>query len=83
MEPYATLPWHYHNVALVGYVLRGAIRIETIDGMGQTFREGEAIAEVVQLIHRAVVEQDGVELLVFCVSDGNSPLTIMVEEPPP
>lgn len=44
--------WHHHNVINYGIVEQGGLTIVCSDGSERTFREGEAIVEVVGTVHR-------------------------------
>ena len=44
--------WHHHNVINYGIVEQGDLTIVCQDGNERTFRQGEAIVEVVGTIHR-------------------------------
>ena len=47
-----TTGWHVHPVPCVGYMLEGELTLEA-DGLpSQVYRQGDAIAEVVNLRHR-------------------------------
>ena len=69
--------WHHHTVINYGIVEQGALTIVCEDGRERTFRQGEAIVEVVGTIHRG--ENRGntpVILNMFYVSTPGQDITI-------
>lgn len=44
--------WHHHTVINYGIVEQGDLTIVCIDGKERTFRQGEALVEVVGTVHR-------------------------------
>ena len=44
--------WHHHNVINYGIVEQGELTIVCQDGNERTFRQGEAITEVIGTVHR-------------------------------
>lgn len=59
-----TVPFHCHAVPTIGYMLSGSIEVETKAGKKHTFNQGDAIAEVMDTIHRGSSLNDGAEILV-------------------
>ena len=72
------LPLHWHPVINAAVILKGALALELVDGSTRTFREGEALIEVVNTIHtgRALGTQP-VELVVFYAGVEGSPTTVL------
>jgi quercetin dioxygenase-like cupin family protein len=70
------LPWHTHAIPNTGYVLSGELLIESKDN-GQTRRvkQGEAVAEMVDVAHRGVTGDEPVELIVFYAGSEGIPLS--------
>lgn len=70
------LPWHTHAIPNTGYVLSGELLIESKDN-GQTRRvkQGEAVAEMVDVVHRGVTGDEPVELIVFYAGSEGIPLS--------
>ncbi|MBF6042484.1 cupin domain-containing protein [Pseudomonas sp. P154a] len=70
------LPWHTHAMPNTGYVLSGELMIENKDN-GQTRRvkQGEAVAEMVDIAHRGVTGDEPVELIVFYAGSEGIPLS--------
>ncbi|CAI0809210.1 Cupin domain [Serratia entomophila] len=80
VPPHTVLAWHHHPVPAVGYLLSGELTIEKKDGNQQkTFVRGEAIAEVVNSVHRGIAGAEPVELLVFYAGGVGIPLSIICE----
>jgi quercetin dioxygenase-like cupin family protein len=70
------LPWHIHPIPNAGYALSGELIIESRDN-GQTTRvkQGEAVAEMVDIAHRGVTGDEPVELIVFYAGSEGIPLS--------
>jgi quercetin dioxygenase-like cupin family protein len=70
------LPWHIHAISNAGYILSGELIIESKDS-GQTRRvkQGEAVAEMVNITHRGVTGDEPVELIVFYAGSEGIPLS--------
>ncbi|KAB0493776.1 cupin domain-containing protein [Pseudomonas vancouverensis] len=70
------LPWHSHPIPNVGYILSGELLVED-QNSGQTRRikQGEAVAEMVNITHRGVTGDKPVELVVFYAGSKGIPLT--------
>jgi quercetin dioxygenase-like cupin family protein len=69
------LPWHTHPIPNAGYILSGELMIEDRNS-GQTRRvkQGEALAEMVNITHRGVTGDEPVELVVFYAGSEGIPL---------
>lgn len=79
-EPGATTAWHHHTVINYGIVEQGSLTIVCQDGTERTFRQGEALVEMVGRIHRG--ENRGTEPVIldmFYVSTPGKQIT--VEQP--
>lgn len=73
--------WHHHNVINYGVVAQGELTIVCQDGNERTFREGEALVEVVGTIHRG--ENRGTKpviLYMFYVSSPGTEITVQHPE---
>lgn len=55
--------WHHHPVINYGIVQQGELTIVCEDGQEKTFREGEALVEVIGTVHRG--ENRGTEPVVL------------------
>lgn len=47
----ATTGWHIHTVPCAAYMLEGEVHIELADGSQRVVKQGQAFAEVVDLLH--------------------------------
>ena len=70
------LQWHRHAAPNAGYVLSGQLTIELKD-RSETLKlnAGDALAEVVDIMHRGVAGSEPVELLVFYAGSPGMPLS--------
>lgn len=59
------LEWHRHHSPNAAYVLKGELTVEDRNGNLQHFKEGEALAEMVDQQHRGRAGDETVELIVF------------------
>lgn len=71
--------YHCHPVPTLGYVLRGKIKVETIDGKTAVFSEGESVVEVMNTLHRGTAVAGPVEVVVFYAGAQGMPNTIYPE----
>ena len=70
------LPWHTHPIPNTGYVLSGELLIESKDtGQTRRVKQGEAVAEMVDIVHRGVTGDEPVELIVFYAGSEGIPLS--------
>src|SRR6516164_8524060 len=46
-----TTRFHCHPVPTMGYVLKGTLEVETIDGKKHIFKEGDSAVEVMRTVH--------------------------------
>ena len=79
IAPHAVLPWHTHPMPNVAYVVAGTLRVEK-RGTGETrdLKAGDALPELVGVVHRGVAGDQGVELLVFYAGAQGLPLKAVV-----
>lgn len=69
--------WHRHPVPIFAYVLSGQVTVRLANGDKQTFRQGEALAESVNVLHNGVNEgSDPARLLIFVAGEKNVPFTV-------
>ncbi|MDB4793707.1 cupin domain-containing protein [Methylacidiphilales bacterium] len=74
--------WHKHPVPHFGYILSGSITVEGADGKKRTYRQGDAAAETVNLLHNGVNRgKKPVKILVFVAGKKNIPITIKAKQP--
>ncbi|MFP0194568.1 MULTISPECIES: cupin domain-containing protein [Pseudomonas] len=70
------LQWHTHPIPNAAYILSGELTIESRDdGRSQSFKQGEAVAEMVNRDHRGVTGDEPVELVVFYAGGEGIPLS--------
>jgi quercetin dioxygenase-like cupin family protein len=75
IAPHSILKWHSHPVLNAAYVLSGNLTIEKKDGTKRRFKAGEAIAELVDGVHRGITGDDSVTMIVFCAGAANLPFS--------
>jgi quercetin dioxygenase-like cupin family protein len=69
--------WHQHPVPLFGYVMAGEVTVHLDKGETHTFREGEAFAECVDLLHNGVnTGTVPTKLLIFVAGEKDVPFTV-------
>jgi len=69
--------WHKHPVPLFGYVLSGQVTVHLANGGKHTFRQGEAMAEAVKVLHNGVNEgTEPTKLLIFVAGEKDVPFTV-------
>jgi quercetin dioxygenase-like cupin family protein len=79
LPPGAALPWHTHPAPAIGYVLSGALTVESRGNGSRHVRAGEALPESVGGVHRGVAGAEGAELLVFRASALGLPISVPAE----
>jgi quercetin dioxygenase-like cupin family protein len=68
--------WHKHPVPLFGYVLSGQVTVHFADGKKNTFRQGDPMAECVDVLHNGINEgATTTKLLIFVAGEKNVPFT--------
>ena len=75
-------PFHCHPVPTMGYVLKGAVEVETSEGRKAVFRAGESVVEVLGTVHRGRALEGPVEIVVFYAGVKGVPNTVRPEEDP-
>ncbi len=72
--------WHLHPAAVYAYVLSGSLTIEMESGKRYSFKEGDAIIEVVNTPHNGInTGQVPVKLVVFYTGEQGKPTTVKVK----
>ena len=72
--------WHTHPVPVYAYVLAGELGVEMENGGNYSFKEGDAIVEVVNMAHNGRnTGKMPVKLVVFYTGVEGSPNTIKVQ----
>ncbi len=73
--------WHTHPVPCFAYMLDGELSVETATGEKKTFRTGDAIAEVVNVLHNGTNSgPTPARLILFVVGTAGQPFAV---RPPP
>jgi len=75
-------PFHCHPVPTLGYMLRGALEVETRSGRKTVIREGEALVEVMRTVHRGRALDGPAEAVVFYAGAKSLPITVLPEDDP-
>ncbi len=72
LPPGAETGWHKHPVPVYAYVVSGTLSVDLDDGTRLTFREGDAVIEVVDTMHNGA--NRGTEpvrlVVVYCGAEG-------------
>ena len=72
--------WHLHPAAVYAYVLSGSLTVEMEGGKRYSFKEGDAIIEVVNTPHNGInTGQVPVKLVVFYTGEMGKPTTVKVQ----
>lgn len=71
--------WHLHPVPVYAYVLSGTLNVEMEKGERFSFKEGDALVEVVNEVHNGRnTGKTPVKLVVFYTGVEGSPITVKV-----
>jgi len=73
-------PFHCHPMPTMGYVLRGALEVETRTGEKAVFRQGDAVVELMRTVHRGRALEAPVEIIVFYAGASGLPTTVLPEQ---
>ncbi|HEX8595218.1 MAG TPA: cupin domain-containing protein [Pseudomonas sp.] len=66
IPPKTTLNWHKHPIPNAAYVAAGELEVETQDGAKSIrLKQGDTLAELVDIMHRGKTGDNPVELIVF------------------
>lgn len=73
---HTALDWHSHPIPNAAYILAGELTVES-KGSGQVrhFKQGDAVAEMVNTSHRGTTGDKPVELIVFYAGSHGIPLS--------
>ena len=74
--------FHCHPVPTFGYVLKGEVEIETIDGKKTMLRQGDAAVEVMRTVHRGRALGGPAEIIVFYAGSVTMPNLVFPENDP-
>jgi quercetin dioxygenase-like cupin family protein len=72
----AKLPNHYHAGPSAAYVAKGELEVVLESGDKRTFKEGDALIEVINVWHRGVGLAEQTEIIAFYAGDTNTPISI-------
>jgi len=75
-------PFHCHPVPTMGYVLSGAVEVETREGKKAVFEAGQSVVEVMKTVHRGRALGGPVEIVVFYAGAVALPNTVLPEDDP-
>jgi len=76
LPPHSKLEWHSHPIPSAAYIVAGELTLERkTDGKKQLFTAGQAVSETVDTLHRGVVGNQPVVLIVFYAGGLGVPLT--------
>lgn len=76
IAPDTELDWHSHPIPNAAYVLSGEITVEAKNSNAkQTLRQGDTLAEMVNLPHRGKTGGQPAELIVFYAGSKGMPLS--------
>lgn len=82
LPPGAQTNWHKHPVPAFAYMLEGELRVDTELGASKTFKAGDVITEVVNLLHNGVVlSKTPVKLVMFAIGTAGQPYAVRSEQP--
>lgn len=70
----SALGWHTHPIPNAAYIAKGELTIEIQDGKSKTFKQGEVLSEVVDIIHRGKTGNQPTELVIFYAGSPGIPL---------
>ncbi len=83
IPPGAQTNWHKHPFPAFAYMLEGELRVEFSTGGSKTFKAGDVIAEVIDLLHNGVVIGDKpVKLVMFAMGVAGQPYAVRAEQLP-
>jgi quercetin dioxygenase-like cupin family protein len=77
-----TTAFHCHPVPTLGYILKGALEVETKDGKKVILKEGDSAVEVMRTVHRGTAIEGPAEVIVFYVGEKLVPNTVLPENDP-
>jgi len=74
--------WHRHPVPCFAYVAQGAISVELEDGSLHEYKAGEAIAEVINLLHNGTNRgTESVKIVMFALGSKGSAFSVVAPAP--
>ncbi|MEM0966441.1 MAG: cupin domain-containing protein [Verrucomicrobiota bacterium] len=80
VPPHTRLPWHTHPSINAGYMVSGELTVTGADGQNKVLKAGEAIIEMVDLLHYGHNEGDvPAVIVVFYAGVADLPLAVLKE----
>lgn len=81
VAPHTSFDWHTHPVISAVYIVAGELRLEK-RGVAepQVYRAGDALADVVDVVHRGHTGEQPVVMLVFFAGSPGTPLRLTSEQ---
>ncbi len=73
------IPWHCHPVPVFAYIESGVLEVQTKPGKSQQFSAGQSFVEVMNTVHRGVVIEAPVKLIIFYAGAENTPNTVLAD----
>ena len=75
-------PFHCHPVPTMGYMLKGKVRVDTVDGKSVVLTAGDPLVEVMNTVHRGIALEGPAEIVVFYAGAEGVPVTVKPEDDP-
>mgnify|MGYP001585130333 FL=1 len=66
-------PFHCHPIPTLAYIEKGHLEVETSNGKKMTFQAGYSFVEVLRTIHRGIVIDGPIEIVVFYAGVTSTP----------
>ena len=79
LEEGAMTPFHCHPVPTLAYIEKGHLEVETSNGKKVTFQAGDSFVEVLRTIHRGIVIDGPVEIVVFYAGVTSTPNMVLAD----
>lgn len=74
--------WHRHPVPCFAYVAQGVISVELEDGSFHEYKAGQAIAEVINLLHNGTNRgTESVKIVMFALGSKGSAFSVIAPAP--
>ena len=71
--------FHCHPVPTFGYIVKGDLQVETLNGNKTLMKKGESILEVMKTIHKGTAIDSEVEIVVFYAGAKDIPNTVLMD----
>lgn len=72
--------FHCHPVPTMGYVLKGNVEVETIDGKKTILKEGESAVEVMRTVYRSKALNGPAQIIVFYAGADGIPNSVLPKD---